>query len=578
MTCWLLVLLLDYDLASSDGGFQASGTLQQWGWAVPAMAPPGARHEPVWSTRPSGNTLNDAEELLTVTLPALVGATRPVLVVEHATELGAGDLGQFELDVGSGFAPVEPIYGYPGGDAFRGSSGGYQVSGVDLTGTPPGSSFRFRFVADASGSGPGWFVRSVRIVDGDPLAPRVSIVTQPADSSDLVGPYTVRVAIEEDFSVERARLFYEVGGIESVVALSPDAGSWRGDIPAQPPDTVVRWRVEVEDCESTTVLEGDPFRVFLPAPLDLSGPTQPHTVARSITLDWEPPPTALPVEGYVLEELGSGATFDSAGTTASVLVDPSWEQVFQVRAVYDGVLGDPSEALTLDVEVPELFEVRPDSVYPGEKVYLSLEGQSLYLLQGASSLSFGTGAPEIEVLDWTVLDVDRARALVEVPLSAEAGPREVVLTGTRGTFRFPERLQVRDAGEAPRITRVEPDQVEQGEQVEIEIHASRPFGTPVEVTLDEELVLGGDPQVDGDKLTISVAALGDARSGAHTLVIDDGTRAYDVEIEVTEYRYQGRRTCSAVGLGPKNLWMGFAVFGLSFIIRLRTRGTWPSHR
>ena len=41
---------------------------------------------------------------------------------------------------------------------------------------------------------------------------------------------------------------------------------------------------------------------------------------------------------------------------------------------------------------------------------------------------------------------------------------------------------MRDAGEAPRITRIEPAKVEQGQQVEVEIHASRAFGTPVEVT------------------------------------------------------------------------------------------------
>lgn len=575
MICVPLVLLFDYDVDANGGGLVPTGTLGQWGFAVPAVRPPGAGTGPVWSTRPSGNTLNDAQEFLTLTLPAVAGAQRPVLVIEHATLLGQGDTASFELDAGGGFLPITPIHGYPSGDSFQGDSQGYTRTGFELAGVAPGSRFRLRFTADAAGAGPGWFVRDVRIVDGDPIPPQLTILSAPSDDPDLQGPYLVELKIEEDYGIERAELFWSTGGPEVAVPLVQSGASWTASIPVQPPDTLVHWRVEVADCEGTSSVTGEAFRVFLPAPTDLSGPSQPHTVARSVTLDWEPPASSVPVAGYRVTELDSGATFNSTSTAVQVELDPAWAQRFQVQASYGGVFGDPSEVLELDVEVPELVSIEPRSIFPGDRVYLELEGRSLYLLAGASSLSIGeTGTSALRVLDFAVADVDRARALVEVPVRAVAGSQDVVITGTYGSFRFADAFEVLDAADAPRITLVEPNRVTQGETVELLIHANRRFGDPVEITVDEDLVLGGTPVVEGDRIRVGLTALGSARAGEHTLVIDDGTRNWDVPIEVEEYVYQGRRGCDTRLGGRSGGLPGLAVLFASIIMRSRTRGSW----
>jgi len=549
MICIATLLLFDFDLASGDGGLLSSDPLPQWEYGVATTGPAiGA----VWGTRLGGDYFNDATAVLEIPLPDVSGATRPVLVVEHWYALGAGDRAVLDLDTGGGAVPVEPIGGFPSGVGWTGASGGWQRFGIDLQSVPAGSRVRLRLDADSAGRDAGWYVRSVRVEDGDPIPPSVAITSAPSDTQELDNPYGVEVRVEEDFNLTRVDLVWS-GATSGRAAMQWVSGDlWRGAIDAQPPGTDVSWSVEAADCGNTFTAPGEDFRVFLAAPEDFVGPLQPHIVARSVTLSWSPPLSPHTPDAYEIEAVATGQVYGPvADTSADVPLSPGEDQSFVVRGIYPEGVGDPSVQLDLEVEVPELLSVSPAAVFPGDRVYVEVQGRSLYLLDGVSSMVLGD--PSVSVESFKVRDVNRGVALVEVDPSAPPGMRQVLLTGVQGTFGFDERFEVLDSANAPRILSVQPGSVVQGEEVEVEVIASQRFAGPVTITTDEELIAGGEPVVDGDRVRFRIAATGRARSGRHDVILDDGQRLWSVAIEVDEFIFDtSPGTCSVAGEG-----MGF---------------------
>lgn len=551
MSCLLTLLFFDFGLADSDGGLVTPDPIVQWEYGTATSGP---MTGPVWATRLSGSTLNDVDATLVVPLPDLSAATRPVLVLEHWYSFGGGDLGVFEIDTGAGYIAVEPIGGYPaGGPGYAGESGGWVLAGLDLTGVPATASLRLRLDADSALSGPGWYLRALRVEDGDPIPPVLSVVTSPDDTQDLAGPYPVSVDIEEDLYIETAAIAWTTGAASGREPLALVGGTtYAGGIPAQPPGSTVSWAVEVEDCSSTAILPGAPFRVYLAAPEDLAGPVQPHEVARSVTLTWSPPVSPHVPDAYEVENIATNDVFGPfTQASADVPLEPGEPQDFVVRALYAVGVGDDSAVLSLDVEVPELRLVEPAAVFPGDRVYVEIEGRSLYLLDGVSTLWFG--GEGVDVASFEVRDVNRGIALVEVADDVSPGARDLVVTGAQGAFGFEDAFAVLDGADAPRIVSVEPDSIVQGDEVVVTVTASQAFAGPVDVTTDDEILVGGAPTVDGNTLTLTLAAAGRSRTGGHDLIFDDGERLWAASIEVDEYVVPPRTQCGVVPAWPSVL-------------------------
>ncbi|HHO50325.1 MAG TPA: hypothetical protein ENK18_05490, partial [Deltaproteobacteria bacterium] len=126
------LLLLTLDLSLSDGALIEAGQTGQWGWADPAAGPTGLGS--CWGTNPDGPYLHDTIDTLEIPLGDLSGVVRPLLTVRHWYEIAGGDLGVLELDDGTGWRVLDPVFGYPDPAGFVGVSLGYVVHAWDLSG------------------------------------------------------------------------------------------------------------------------------------------------------------------------------------------------------------------------------------------------------------------------------------------------------------------------------------------------------------------------------------------------------------------------------------------------------------
>lgn len=563
MICGVLALLSAWSPGEGDGGWSASGTLEQWEYGVPAGG-----SAPVWSTRLDEDTFNDTTEVLEIPVPATTGVTRPVAVLTHHYALGTGDTASLQLDDGDGFEPIAPLGGYPAaGTAFVGSSAGSVQTGVLLPELPTGGTLRLVFTADAVGAGEGWTLEGFELWDGDPLPPRIRSIAGPGDTQDLLGPYRFEADILEDALLLGARVVYDVGSGEQIAPMALDGDVHVAELPGLPPDTELTWRVEAEDCNATSARSGDPFRVFLAAPTALRGPDGPHGVSQAVTLTWEPPVSPWPVTTYEVRDLGSGTTHTTGATGLTLDLMPGAEQRFEVRAIYDTPFGaragDPSVPVDLAIEVPEIASLDPVSAFPGESLYVELTGRSLYLLEGVSSVRV---LPDLTVGSLEVRDVDRATLLLEVPADAPPSLRDVEISSPRGVFRFDAVFGITDGALAPRILRVEPDSLVQGGEATVRFTSSRAFGESVTVLLDDDLLQVGEPSVSGDQVEVPIVAIGRARPGPHAVILDDGTRLYSADLTVTEYRIPTRSGCSAAPGVPTGLPGAAILLGIAIVL------------
>ena len=534
-----------WDLSASDHGFVATGDLVQWTWGVPTSGPGGA--DAVWGTRLDGDYLNDAVEYLELPSLDLTGLARPVVVFRHWYSIQPGDAGYFEVDSGGGFAAVDPIYGYPDPAGFTGASDWSDVS-VDLSGFGTSPRVRLAFTADLTLADEGWYLATAGLYDGDATPPQLSALAVPGDTQVLDTPYRVSLLAVDDVAVTAVDVYYTIDGGPEEIAAAVDMGGgvWDADIPAQAPDTDVSWYAVAGDGAQTVQLPElgtQDFRVFLAAPENFAGPLGGRLVGDEVTLTWDPPVSPHQVLSYVVADTVDQV--EVSGLQATLQVDQSSPMTWTVTAIYDVGAGDPSSPLSLDLEVPTLDSVGPSSAFQGESVRVALQGTSLYLFQGLSTVDLGS---EIQTTDLEVVDVNSAVVVLALSDEAEVGLRTVTLAGTQGVFSFPDAFEVLDGADAPRVVSTEPAFGIQGEQLKVRVKVSEPFSGSVTVAETEDLFVT-DVRVNGNKATIDLVISNSARLGDHTLVLDDGVRLWSTPFEVRERVFRSSTTCLGCATG-----------------------------
>lgn len=164
--------------------------------------------------------------------------------------------------------------------------------------------------------------------------------------------------------------------------------------------------------------------------------------------------------------------------------------------------------------------------------------------------------------------VNEASALLTIPEGAATGTYGFTLLTSWGSSRFNEAFTVRSGAERPHVLDVEPDSVRQGDAETVVVTVSEPFaapldGGPIRVLADDDLVIVSDPVVAGERLTLDLVAAGGARPGSHTLVLDDGSRLWEVDLVIEERVYSGNTGCGgcngAADGGPFAAWWLFLV-------------------
>jgi hypothetical protein len=525
--------IIRYDLEADDGGFVASGDVGQWRWGAVSNGPgagfDGAR---AWSTGLTADYLNAATDYLEIPVPPLTGLDRPTLSFQHWYEIRPGDLGWVEVDTGNGWSVIDPLYGYPSVAGFTGASGGWRTAVFDLGEYGPSPSLRLAFQSDSSGVGAGWTVDAVAFHDGDVASPHLEALTVLADTDDLVGPYPVEVDAADDTAVTSVTLHWRTdAGLQNTPMIQGSGGVWRGEIPAQLPDTTVSYWVEASDGsnDSREPLDNElSFRVYLPAPTDLTGPIG-RVVATTAPLTWAAPDTANEILGYEVLR-GDEVVATSTALSVDVPLDGT-DDTYAVRAVYPAGVGDRSNSVTIDASVPTLVGLSPAQAWPGDSFRVQLTGQYLLLVQGDVTIDLGPG---VQVAGVEVRDVDTAWLDVTVGNAASAGTRDLSIRSGAVSLDVPAAFEVLHSDDRPRLTDVSPARVRQGDTGELVLtHVGSLEGTPT-VDLGEGVLVSA-VEVDAGALVVRYAVAGDAALGTRAVRVDDGVRVLDgVELEVAD--------------------------------------------
>jgi hypothetical protein len=515
-----------YDLETDDGGFIESGETGQWEWGVVRNGPgAGFDDAHAWSTGLARDYLNDTVDYLEFPLPDLSDADRPTLSFVHWFDIALGDVGWVEVDKGNGWELAAPLYGYPVASGFTGASGGWRTVVIDLRTLGAAPRVRLAFAADLSGVSAGWTIDDVGVYDGDVAAPALSGLTALADTEDLVGPYAVAVTAQDDTKVTGVTLVWTVAGVDTeadMVEVAP--GTWRGQLPAQAPDTAVTYHVVATDGVNTSrePVESDlGFRVYLPAPTDVIGPDG-RVVATSTHLSWTAPVSTHPVLGYeVLHD--DGIVASTTDTAADVPIMGGSED-FAVRALYDAGGGDLSEPVTVDGVLPVLDALEPASAWPGDTVRVRLEGDYLLLVEGEVSLDLGDG---VTVNSVTVRDVDDAYAELAIADDAVAGARTLTLESDDVELTLPDAFTVLAGADRPRLTGIDPDRVRQGDEGTLTLTAVGTLAATPTVDLGEGLVVESVESPGDGTVRVRYAVGADAPLGDHAVTLDDGVRVLE---------------------------------------------------
>ncbi|MES2637965.1 MAG: hypothetical protein V4850_00720 [Myxococcota bacterium] len=556
-----------HDLQEDDGGFIASGEVGQWEWGSVANGPgAGFDGTHAWSTGLTRDYLNDTVDYLEIPVPELTGVVRATMSFQHWYDIALGDAGWIEVDTGNGFELATPLYGYPVATGFVGASGGWRTVVLDLSTFGFQPRVRLAFAADLAAVADGWTIDQVAFHDGDVAAPQLSDLTVLPDTENLEGPYVVEVAVEDDTVITSVTLGWTAGGNDgSARMISMGAGSWRGEIPAQLPGTEVTYWVAASDGVNDSREPFDhelAFRVYLPAPTDLTGPTG-RVVGSTVPLSWSAPETSHEVVGYQVLR-GGLAVLDVTELRADAPLLGGLES-YAVRALFAEGAGDVSSAIVVDGVLPSVSTVRPDSAWPGESVRVRVSGNYLLLVDGAVGLDLGAGV-QIGTID--VRDVDTV--FVDLVLSEDAppGPRALILRSGDTTVTLGDAFVVLPGVERPRLTGIEPESVRQGEEAELEIHLVGTLGALPTVDLGLGIDIEAVEQVDGGTLRVRYAVRADAPLGTRTVLVDDGVRVFEgVSLEVEDAYAQSGRACGTPA-SPAAL---LALFGLASALGRRRR-------
>lgn len=567
------MLLLIWDLEQDDGGFASGGELGQWRWGEIVNGPGGGFDgQNGWAIGLDDVYLNDSVETLELPMPSLAGIARPMFSLHQWYSFGPGDYGYVEIDTGSGWHAVEPVYGYPSTQGWSGSSGGWQPASVELpTGGAP-LRLRLVFVADLAGVGIGWFVDQVGIWDGDVTAPQIDSLEALPDTEDFLGPYVVHAEVQDDTEVDAVSLEWATSAGESGTAAmsTSDGMNWAGDVPGQLPGTVVRYHVLATDGANTVrepAAAEASFRVYLAAPTALTGPAG-RVVAQEVALSWTAPASIHEVERY--EVLRAASVVGTSVTTTAVVPLSGADDTFTVRAVYEAGTGDESAAYTVNAVVPSLVELRPAEGYPGDSLRVTVIGEHALFVSGEVSADFGADAVVDSI---SVRDVDRFVAELHLADTAAAGSWTVVVESAAGTLKMPAGFTMLDAADRPRIMGLDPESLAQGASETLRISLSAvPAAVPT-LTLGTGVVVES-VTLDGAVVVAEVSVASDAPLGAHAITVDDGIRVLDGEtLEVRDWAPPVIRACSTTsGAGAAGPPLGaLGVFAVLAVAMRRRR-------
>lgn len=536
-----------YPLQLDDGGFIPSGDAGQWEWGIVANGPgAGFNGTRAWSTGLQQNYMNDSLDYLEIPVPDLTGVARATMSFKHWYDIAEGDSGWIEIDSGSGFQLATPLYGYPVASGFVGTQGGWRTAVIDLSGFGARPRVRLAFAADLANTGDGWTIDEVAFHDGDVAPPRLSHMTVLPDTENLDGPYRVEIDVEDDTAIAYVRLYWSAAGAGGSAAMRPlGSGAWVGVIPAQPPDTRVTYWVQASDGVNHSrepVDSEHSFRVYLPAPTDVQAPPG-RVVGSAVSLSWSEPVTDHAVVGYRVLR-GGLAVMDVAETEALAPILGGLES-YSVRALYAEGPGDESSPVLVDGVVPRLGAVRPDAAWPGESLRVHISGSYLLLVDGTASVHFGNGV-EVGAVD--VRDVDTAFVDLTVAETAAPGPRVLTLQSGDTTVTLDEAFVVLPGVTRPRLTRIEPESVRQGDKAELEIEFVGTLATLPTVDLGIGISIESVDQVGDTTLRVRYAVRADASLGARTVFVDDGTRVFDgVTLDVEDAYRATSRSCGPPG-------------------------------
>ena len=551
-----------FDLSASDGGFSASGDTGQWAWGEPSSVGP---EEVCWATGLDGNYLNDTIDYLEVPVPDLTAAVDPVLILTHYYDTRLPDGGVLQVtDANGAWQTLVPVYGYPEVSGFSGSSLGWVNHSFELDSLPAGARLRLAFEADDTMASAGWYVRELAFLDGDGTPPSVMPLDIPSDTQDLTGPYELAFQALDDTNIVSVEARVAFGDGEPILfALGtngPDA--WRTELPGQAADTTVRYTVEVSDGSNVTTWPADgeaSFRVFLAAPRDVEGP-KGRTVGQSAPLQWLPPDTPHEVQGYRVFDAAGEVVTEVSTLSAVVPLEPDQEPYFTVRGVYEEGVGDASDPVFIEMEVPELLALEPARGATGSQVWVSIRGTSLYMLQSVTSFDFGEGVTVEEI---RVESVDVSLVRLQISSAAEEGMRTLRVLGAHGEAVFPDVFEVSSV--SLEEVRVSPSVIEQGRVTRLEITAPEVLeGEPTLVAIGDDLTVLGDLSVDGAGVTARLSVASDAATGLRTLYLDDGLRRLPFEVEVVEQVIEQRTSCAHVAGGLSSVpWLPVVLVSLA---------------
>ncbi len=569
--------LVSWDLDTTDGGLSAYGETAQWSWGELSGGPQTDEHVYAWGTGVGRPYLNDSLDYLQLPSFDLSTSARPVLRFYHWYEVDADgtDAGWLEFWDGSTWSRAEPIYDYPTEDGYAGNSNGWHPAWFDLRGIADATYLRFAFVADERVALAGWFVDDIEILDGDPVPPSVTLETEPEDTQDLDGPYTVQAWVQDDLLAPSATLLWNTGEESGVVEMTEEfTGLFLGEIPGQAPGTTVRWRVVASDGtnESAQPETGyESFRVYLAAPTGLTGPSG-RVVGTTVPLQWTPPESDHAVLGYhvycddVLVTTNTNPHADAPLCSSAPR--------FSVSAVYREGEGDLSDPLTLNAAIPTVTAMEPDSAWQGERVRLQVSGEYLLLVPGEVSLDLGEG---VQVEDVEIVDSNTAIFTLVIDAEAPVGDREATLLTGDTPLPLPSPLTLLDGESRPRLLSVSPDALTQGETYTLEITANADFEGEPTLDLGEGLVVEAITW-SGAEAVATVAVTWSAPIGERAIEADDGARVLEgATLRVRNAATDPQRACSQSGARGSGL-LGALIAGLALLRARRGAGPAPRSR
>ncbi len=534
MSPWLLAAALagaappvtvwSTDLQADDGSLVPSGSPGQWEWGEVVGGPgSGVTGPKAWATRLDQVHMNNADDHLGLPDIPLDDTLHPVLVLTHWYELEPDDAdhGQVELRETVDWAATFPLEGPA---SFQGSSDGWKTDYFPLDGLSSLADVRLRFQADSSVARFGWVVGELTLVDGDPVPPSVVITEHPEDTQDLAGPHPVAAVVTDNVEVSQVELVWYAGAGEPTRAPMVELdGQFEGSLPGAAPGTAFVWWVEAQDTAGNIgVATGPSFRVYLPAPTNLTAP-EGRWVDTTVPLQWEAPESIWPVRRYTIYRNGAKVQDSTSERASAPVTGP--RDTFTVSAWFDtdnGTLeGDPCDSVGVEAHPPTILRIAPSAAWPGDTLVMEVVGR--YLLLTPSDLTVDAG-PGITVDNIDVVDVDTVRVRVTVDDRAAPGTNTVTLRTNGQEVSADGAFEIRSDSTRPGIRRIAPSSLVRGERQTLTLRTNVSLPTDLRLHLGTGVVVESATRLDDLNAKFVVSTAYDAPTGKRVPELDIGTR------------------------------------------------------